>query len=396
MTPTFVSPGKLDNARLKEAMGWFDRAQGRTSARAIAPVDDASWRRVALTHKPDLRGVPRPYPETGRWIASLHSSGTTAEPVFSPWSEVDQRIADTTACEIHARCPSILGARCGVIAPGPPLAAAHFMLREIEVSGGLPCLVEPGKPETIWRTLIDNGIEVVFTLPLVASRLGEYFQATHHRSPAGIQLVFCAGDVLSPARQAMLAAIWDARVLNMFGCSELFGPLAGPGEAGRPLEWRCERVAVEVINPASMEPCGAGERGVLVLTTLWPKASPLQRYWTEDTVEVAQTATDDGVFAFHYIGRPPSVLQTYRGQVALRDIDTLLLGCGLCGPEWSVRQFPEGVCVQAEMLTRSAGAVRQLKEALAETIGGPVELIPAEPGSLPRVTHKFRVATPEL
>lgn len=393
MTATFVSPAKVDEARLNEAMGWFARAHGRTHDPGMAPLDDASWRTVAFTHKPDLRSVPRPYPETGRWIGSLHSSGTTAEPVFSPWSEVDQHIADTTAREIHAWCPSIRGARCAVIAPGPPLAVAHFMLREIELSGGLPWLVEPGEPERIWRTLMDNGIEVVFTLPLVASRLIEYFQATRRRSPAGVSVVFCAGDVLSPARQSMLAAMWEARVLNMFGCSELFGPLAGPGEGGHPLVWRCEPVAVEAINPASMSPCRVGERGVLVVTALWPKARPLQRYWTDDTVEVTQTAGVDGVFGFHYIGRPSSVLKTHCGQVALRDIDDLLLGSGVCGLEWLVHQTPEGLCVRSEMLTRAAGAVRQLTEALTETLGGPVEFVPQEPWSLPRATPKFCVAT---
>jgi phenylacetate-coenzyme A ligase PaaK-like adenylate-forming protein len=131
---------------------------------------------------------------------------------------------------------------------------------------------------------------------------------------------------------------------------------------------------------------------VLVVTTLWPKARPLRRYWTDDTVEVAQTATGERVFAFHYVGRPASMLQTNRGQVALRDIDTVLLGGGLCGQEWSVRQSAEGVCVHAEMLTRSSAALRQLKEALAETIDGPVELIATGPGSLPRATPKFRVA----
>lgn len=391
MTVTFVSPAKVDQALLKQAMGWFDRAHGRTPDPAIGPLDDASWSTVAFTHKTDLRNVPRRYPETGSWIASLHSSGTTAEPVFSPWSQVDQRVADTTAREIHALCPSIRGARCAVIAPGPPLAVAHFMLREIELSGGLPCLVAPGEPETIWRTLIDNGIEVVFTLPLVASRLAEYFRATRHRGPAGIDLVFCVGDVLSPARQSILTAIWDARVLNMFGCSELFGPLAGPAEQGRPLVWRCEPVAVEVINPASMSPCGIGERGVLVVTTLWPKARPLQRYWTDDVVEVTQTAPGDSGFSFDYIGRPPSVLQTRRGQVALRDIDTVLLGSGWCGLEWSVRQSAENVCIQAEMLTRAGGAVRQLNEALAEILGEPVDFISEDVGSLTRATPKFRV-----
>lgn len=394
MTAAFVSPAKVDAARLHQVIGWFDRAHGRTPAGPINQFDDTSWCTVALTHKPDLRDDSHPYAETGRWITSLHSSGTTDEPVWSPWSEVDQEVGDTTAGEVHARCPSIRGARCAVIAPGPPLAVAYFMLREIEVSGGLPCLVEPAEPEVIWRTLVDNGIEVVFTLPLVASRLAEYFQSTRHCSPSGIQLVFCAGDVLSPARQGMLAAMWDAQVLNMFGCSELFGPVAGPGEAGQPLAWRCVPVAVEVIDPSSMLPCRVGERGVLVVTTLWPKARPLRRYWTEDVVEVVKTACADGVFAFHYIGRPPSMLQTASGPVALRDIDTLLLGSGMCGLEWAVRQSRDGVRVHAEMLVRSAGAVRQLKASLAEILGLPVEFVAEQPGSLPRTSPKFRVMGP--
>jgi phenylacetate-coenzyme A ligase PaaK-like adenylate-forming protein len=200
--------------------------------------------------------------------------------------------------------------------------------------------------------------------------------------------------VLSPARQGLLAAMWDAQVLNMFGCSELFGPLAGPGEAGQPLAWRCVPVAVEVIDPSSMLPCRVGERGVLVVTTLWPKARPLRRYWTEDIVEVARTAGADGVFAFHYIGRPPSMLQTASGPVALRDIDTLLLGSGMCGLEWAVRQSPDGVRVHAEMLVRSAGAVRQLKASLTEILGMPVDFVAEQPGSLPRTSAKFRVMGP--
>ena len=144
-------------------------------------------------------------------------------------------------------------------------------------------------------------------------------------------------------------------------------------------------------NPASMSPCGVGERGVLVLTTLWPKATPLQRYWRDDVVAVVQTASGGAVFRFDYIGRPLSMLQTYCGQIALSDIDDLLLGSGWCGPEWSVRHSPDGVCVEAEMLTRAAGAVRNLADALVEIVGGTVELIPKGPGSLPRATPEFRV-----
>lgn len=394
MTDAFVWPAHVDEARLTEAMRWFGRARGCRRNDGERHLDENSWQTVAFTHKPDLRTVPRPYPETGSWVASLHSSGTTAEPVFSPWSEVDQAVADATTHAIHDRCPSIQGARCAVIAPGPPLAAAHFLLREIELSDGVPFLMQPGEPEMTCRALIDNGIDVVFTLPLIASRLGECLSDGARRRPAAVSVVFCVGDVLGPARQSMLSAMWQARVLSMFGCSELFGPVAGPAEAGQPLVWSCEPVAVEVIDPVSMSSCQVGERGVLVLTTLWPKASPLQRYWTDDSVELTQACSVDGYFAFHYIGRPTSTLQTHRGPVALRTIDDLLLGSGLCGPEWSVRRTAEGICVQAEMLTRSPGAAREIRESLVEMLGEPLDFVPSSPGSLPRTTPKFRVVTP--
>lgn len=390
MTAMFVSPAELQPTRLSQAMTSF--AQARNGAAAAKPYSAESWRNLAFTAKPDLRTDLHAYPGSGRRIALLCSSGTTAEPVFSPWSDVDQQIADHTARQIHSKCPSIEGARCAVIAPDGPMAVVHFMRREIEVCGGIPCLIKPDEPEAMWRRLIDEGVDVAFTLPLLASRLGEYFRATRGQAPEGINLLFCAGDLLSSARQSMLAAMWDAQVFNMFGCSELFGPVAGPAEAGFPLVWQCEPVAVEVIDPATLSPCAPRQRGVLVLTTLWPKASPLLRYWTDDVVEVVTAAgVVDQEFRFNYIGRPPSMLWAAGRQVALLDIDTAMLGSGWCGSEWSITQTPHGICVEAEMRTRGSGKVRALADTLAEIIGAPVELVPREPYSLPRVAPKFTV-----
>jgi hypothetical protein len=69
----------------------------------------------------------------------------------------------------------------------------------------------------------------------------------------------------------------------------------------------------------------------------------------------------------------------------------MLLHSGWCGSEWSVRESVQGLCVRAEMLTPTAGAVRQLTDALADMLGQPVEFDPAEIGLLPRTAPKFRV-----
>jgi phenylacetate-CoA ligase len=389
---TFVSPRHVDGVTLAKAMTWFAQARGQDLRGVPADLDRHYWRSVPFTRKPDLRVQLQPYPQSGSWITSLSSSGTTADPVVSPWSKADELVADATVRAIHAFCPSIEDARCAVIAPSPSMAVAYSMLREIKLSGGVPLLIPPRNPEALGRTLVDQGIEVVFTLPLVASRIGEHLTATRGAPPADIRLLFCGGDVLSPARQSMLAHMWDAVVLNMFGCSELFGPIAGPGEHGGPLAWRCEHVAVEVINPATLLPCAIGDRGVIVLSTLWPKASPLLRYWTDDIVQLIDIDSAAGTFAFEYVGRPPSILNFASKQISLRDIDETLLSHGRCTSEWSIHRTPDRVVIEAEMPQREPTVVRSAQEALCENVGIQVELVPKEPGSLPRVMPKLKVS----
>lgn len=393
-TPVFVSPPQVDQLVLDRARQWFaEAADGdQPTARPDLELDQwESWESLPFTRKADMRRRLRPYPETGRWIANLSSSGTTAEPVVSPWSEADQLIADATMRVIHGFCPSLDGARCAVIAPSRTLAAAYFMCRQIEVNGGTPHLITATDPETVARTVEVEGIDAVFSLPLVASRIGEYFRMSRGAPPARVRLISCGGDVLSAARQTMLAQLWDAVVLNMFGCSELFGPVAGPGAQDRLLYWRCEQVAVEVLDPVTLAQCGAGERGVVVLSTLWPKASPLLRYWTDDVVQLVDGSSAKAPFVFEYIGRPPSMLHVADNMVALRDVDDVLLSSGWCTSEWAIQQAGDKIRIDVETTTRQYGAPSEMREVLHELLGGPVELVPREPGSLPRTSPKFAV-----
>jgi phenylacetate-CoA ligase len=265
------------------------------------------------------------------------------------------------------------------------------MCRQIEVNGGIPHLIAPTDPETVCQALVAEGIEAVFSLPLVASRIGEYFRTTRGAPPPDVRLMICGGDALSAARQSRLAETWDAAVLNMFGCSELFGPIAGPGEPGGQLIWRCQEVAVEVIDPVTLDHCGIGEYGVLVLSTLWPKACPLLRYWTDDIVQVTDVSSAITAFAFEYIGRPPSMLDAAGRAVPLRDIDDVLLSGGWCTSEWSIYQAPGQIRIEAETASRQHPALQTVREMLHELVGTTVELVPREPGSLPRSMPKFAV-----
>ena len=390
-TPTFVSPPHVEQVVLERTRQWFAQAGDGDQHRARPDLEREPWGSLPFTRKTDMRRRLRPYPETGRWIASLCSSGTTAEPVVSPWSEADELVADATMRAIHGFCPPLDGAQCAVIAPSRALAAAYFMRRQIEVNGGTPHLITSTDPELISRTLEAEGIEVVLALPLVVSRIGEYFRRTRGAPPSKVGVIICGGDVLSAARQAMLAQLWDALVFNMFGCSELFGPAAGPGGHDGLLFWRCEQVAVEVVDPVTLTHCGLGERGVVVLSTLWPKASPLLRYWTDDVVQLVDVGSAPTPFAFEYIGRPPSMLDVADRKVPLRDIDSALLSGGWCTSEWSIRQAPDEIRIDVETTMRKDVALGGMREVLHELVGVPLELVPREPGSLPRTSPKFAV-----
>src|ERR1700756_6062303 len=94
LTATFVSPRHVDRGVLVNAMAWFAQARGQDPRGVPADLDERHWGTIPFTRKPDLRVELRPYRASGDWITRLSSSGTTADPVVSPWTEADERVAD--------------------------------------------------------------------------------------------------------------------------------------------------------------------------------------------------------------------------------------------------------------------------------------------------------------
>lgn len=104
---------------------------------------------------------------------------------------------------------------------------------------------------------------------------------------AGLRGIQSVSDTLTPEAQAAIEAAFQVPVKNTYSCVEA-GYLASPCPTGAGLHVHSESVLLEVLNERD-EPCGPGETGSVVLTTLHNFRGPLLRYELGDQVTLADS-----------------------------------------------------------------------------------------------------------
>lgn len=120
----------------------------------------------------------------------------------------------------------------------------------------------------------------------------------------GLKRIIVAGEPggsIPTTRQQILESYPGATVLDHHGMTEV-GPVSFEDPA-HPMSLRVmsDAFLVEVIDPTTLEPVGAGVEGELVLTTLKRLASPLLRYRTGDLVK--QSREDASLLEGGVLGR---------------------------------------------------------------------------------------------
>jgi phenylacetate-CoA ligase len=130
-------------------------------------------------------------------------------------------------------------------------------------------------------------VTVIGCLPMEAIWLGETARLMG-RDPSRdfphLRAICTAGELLTDARRQRIADLWDARVFNMYGCTEA-GNIAADCEFGRlHLSW--DHFLLEGLDETTSRPVAPGEMGTAVLTTLTREAMPLLRYTLGDYVRL--------------------------------------------------------------------------------------------------------------
>lgn len=239
------------------------------------------------------------------------------------------------------------------------------------------------------------GATVLCCTPTYAMRLGEMIGEVSgiERMSLRINKIIVAGETGGsvPEVRARLEKLWDARVFDHHGMTEV-GPVSYEAEdMPRQLIVMEDAYLAEVIDPSTGQEVADGEFGELVLTTLDRTACPLLRYRTGDWVRK----------------------KTHRGRLMLDGgilsrVDDMVVVRGVniypSAIEAVVRQFPEvtefmveqrkvDAMDEIELLVEVDGNIakttlKKIEEKLRNTFSLRIPVHLAEPGTLPR--HEFK------
>jgi len=260
---------------------------------SIRRLDDVE--RIPFVYKGELReeqrksGVNRYIVTTDRLVEAYPTSGTTGEPVFNFWTEMDREyIIDVTARTLWS-----MGLRNDDVVHNAfkyeLWAVGMSIHRAVQKIGGFVLPVGDGKLLRQVELLIKMAPTAIFSTPTLALKIGSKLK----------ELGFSAGDLTLefggfggepgasiPNTRKKIEKLLGIDAYDYYGLMEIAPTFAAECEEKAGLHWSEDHHLVEIVDPKTNERVGEGEKGVLVITHLSKEATPMLRYWTGDIAKL--------------------------------------------------------------------------------------------------------------
>lgn len=351
---------------------------------------------MPFTYKDELRStspMARTPLDLSDLVAFFSSSGTTGEPSVYAWSKVDQQVYE----EVSGRLLRNIGVGPGDVVLLPLRMGMQFpwfgILSEMRGVGAAVVPLGAASFAEIARALAYYPITILKTSPVMASRLFRFIAETDASLLSSIHLrqVHLAGFYSSNARRRRLSGQWGADCYDMYGLSE-FGLVGGECDAKSGQHFCADYILAEVLDPHSRQPVAPGQTGVAVYTSLWQKASPLLRYWSNDYISLNDSPCTCGVglprLAFRGRDLDSAVLDGRR--VFASDVEEILLSFEGIGDEYLVEIRGTRDRCRCTIVAEGVGhvPVPALEEQLGELLLNPLELRLVPPHTLDRESAK--------
>jgi len=257
----------------------------------IRTLDDI--RRIPVVTKQQLREEQEAHPPFGRYLvagadqfAEIHpSTGTTGIPVNTIWSKEDvKNITEVTARVMWAagvRPNDIIqnGFSYGLWVAG---MSTHYAAQKL---GCFTIPIGASMTERHIDYLTRIGSTVLLATPSFALYIAERLkQAGYSTQDLKLRKGLFGGEggTEAPSTRKRLEDGLGIKAYDFFGLAEIGPTFACECEEQEGIHWAEDHYLVEVIDPETMEPCGPGETGILVITHLTREATPMLRYWTND------------------------------------------------------------------------------------------------------------------
>lgn len=320
-----------------------------------ALADYESFSRLPFMYKDDIRtttAFERTTTPPGEIYGIFSSSGTTGEKTYYVYSKTDKIVHEKFVKTFYSELgiePTDLG---GVFAPVDTGVMAHTMMWQFTTMGaGYVNCPEPS-PQNMIHVVSSLPVTVIATRPNVVSSICHNPEFVRQAQKSAVKKLITGGGFLSSERRKLLERIWGADCYNMFGMSEMFGPMAGECRKKDGQHYLDDYLFIEIVDPQTLRPVPRGEVGVAVYTTLWDKGFPLLRYWTDDLMRIDTTpcACGSPLPRLRYIGRMADCLQVNGRYVFPEQLENVVMKHGFY-LDYRAQEQPDGrVAVQIEKL----------------------------------------------
>lgn len=220
-------------------------------------------------------------------IVTLTTSGSTGAPKRICFTAREQE--DTVEYFQHGMAEFVhAGERVMSLFPGDsPGSLNDLLFRALRRLGTEPVMFgypSPERREELLRAVIRDGISFLVGPPgaiAAAARLSRGLGLAEQTAER-IRGVLLAAEYVPPEERAQIEDIWSCRVDEHYSMTEtgLAGAVGCCVPGGYHI-WESD-LYYEIIDPETLAPCEAGERGEIVVTTLTRRAMPFIRYRTGD------------------------------------------------------------------------------------------------------------------
>lgn len=256
-----------------------------------------AFRRIPLLRRTDLQDSPetfvtRELPKDHGRMFDIQTAGSTGQPVALKGTAVTglhfraANLRHQIWCrrDFSARVAAIRSTMTGAVAkaaadgaagqwvPGYPSGPMHIF-----------DITRPVGEQLDW--LVRQNPDYLLTFPSNLMALLRRAEETGAKLPR-LSQVSTMSEVLDPDVAAACERIWGASVVDIYSAQEL-GIVALQCPDHPHYHVQSEHVLVEVLDSAG-EPCGLGEVGRIVLTSLHNFATPVIRYEIGDHAEVGE------------------------------------------------------------------------------------------------------------
>ncbi|GAE86784.1 phenylacetate--CoA ligase family protein [Acetivibrio straminisolvens] len=332
------------------------------------------------------------------------SSGSTGVPTLSPFTKKDfEEFQDVQsrlfwAAGMRPNDRYVHALNFTLFVGGPDVIGAQNLGALCIWAGAIPSdrllfILKEFQPTVIWTT------------PSYAWYLGETArkQGIDPAKDLSINKIIVAGEPggsIEATRQA-IEELWEAKVYDFYGISDIFGACAGMCSERNGLHLAEDHILVEVINPDTLEPVAEGERGELVFTTLRKTARPMIRFRTGDigTVNKEKCACGRTHVRINITGRLDDMLIVSGVNVFPSDIEYVVRNMEELSGEYRITAISENFTTKFKLEVERALGNHEPKDVLAEKVSAkiktrigvkPKEVIILDNGELPRATHKAK------